>query len=48
VSRCQHELQESASDPRRVAEVYEKLRNAQRRVEEMYARWADLEAKVSR
>jgi ATP-binding cassette subfamily F protein uup len=47
ISLWQQELQGSASDPRRLTEVYEKLQSAQRRVEELYARWAELEAKVS-
>ena len=30
----------------RIAEVYEKMQAAQRRVDELYARWAELEALV--
>jgi ATP-binding cassette subfamily F protein uup len=48
IGRWQRELQESASDPRRLTEAYENLQESQRRVEELYARWAELEAKVSR
>ncbi len=43
-----HELQEAASDAKRLTVAYEKLQNAQRRVEDLYARWAELEAKVAR
>jgi len=42
----QLELQSFASDAQRVAEAYEKMQAAQRRVEELYARWAELEASV--
>jgi ABC transport system ATP-binding/permease protein len=41
------ELEEFASDPHRVAEAYEQMQAAQRRVDELYARWADLEALVT-
>ncbi len=44
----QRELQEGASDAKRVKEAYEELQKAQRRVEDLYARWAELEAKVAR
>jgi ATP-binding cassette subfamily F protein uup len=47
LAACQHELQASASDAKRVTEAYEKMQAAQRRVEELYARWAELEAKVT-
>ncbi len=40
------EVQEVASDANRLPEAYEKLQDAQPRVEELYARWAALEAKV--
>ncbi len=42
------ELDAFASDPNRVAEAYEKMQAAQRRVDELYARWAELEALVSK
>jgi ATP-binding cassette subfamily F protein uup len=42
------ELQEAASDAGRLTEAYEKLQQAQRNVEDLYARWAELEAKVAR
>lgn len=45
---CQRDLETFASDPNRIAEVYEKMQVAQRRVEELYARWAELEALVSK
>jgi ABC transport system ATP-binding/permease protein len=44
----QQELQDAASDGKRLTIAYEKLQDAQRRVEDLYARWAELEAKVSR
>jgi ATP-binding cassette subfamily F protein uup len=42
------ELQEAASDAKRAMEGYEELQHAQRRVESLYARWAELEAKVAK
>ena len=42
------ELQEAASDAKRAIEGYEGLQQAQRRVEDLYARWAELEAKVAK
>src|SRR5579864_7279351 len=44
----QQELQDAASDAKRLTLAYEKLQDAQQRVEDLYARWAELEAKVSR
>ncbi len=44
----QRELQESASDARRLTEACGQMQQAQRRVEDLYARWAELEAKVAR
>jgi len=41
------EIQEAASDPKRLPEAFEKLQEAQARVEELYARWAELESKVA-
>jgi ATP-binding cassette subfamily F protein uup len=42
------ELQEASSDASRLMEAYEKLQQAQQRVEELYERWAELEAKVAK
>ena len=42
------ELQESASDAKRATDAYEEMQQAQRRVENLYARWAELETKVSK
>ena len=42
------ELQDAASDAKRAMTSYEELQQAQRRVEDLYARWAELEAKVAR
>lgn len=42
------ELEAFASDPNRVAEAYEKMQASQHRVDELYARWAELEALVSK
>jgi ATP-binding cassette subfamily F protein uup len=44
----QRELQDAASDAKRAMTSYEELQQAQRRVEDLYARWAELEAKVAR
>jgi ATP-binding cassette subfamily F protein uup len=44
----QRELDAAASDAARVTEAYERMQDAQRRVEELYTRWAELEAKVAR
>ena len=43
----QRELEAAASDPERVTEAYEKMQVAHRRVDDLYARWAELEAKVA-
>ena len=40
------EVQEGASDAKRLPEAYRKLQAAQARVEELYARWAELETKI--
>ena len=42
------ELQEAASDAKRLTEVYQQMQEAQQRVEDLYARWADLESKLAR
>jgi ATP-binding cassette subfamily F protein uup len=42
------ELQEAAADPKRLTEVYQQLQEAQKRVEDLYSRWADLESKLAR
>jgi ATP-binding cassette subfamily F protein uup len=44
----QQEMQAAATDPRRLTEAYEKLQESERRVAELYARWAELEASVER
>ena len=46
LAACQRAVQEFASDHERIAEAYEELTVAQRRVEDLYSRWADLEAKI--
>ncbi len=43
----ERELQEAASDAKRLSEVYELLQQARQRVDELYARWAELEGKVA-
>ena len=43
-----HELQQAGADARRLTESYERVQQAQRVVEDLYARWAELEAKVAR
>ena len=47
MAACQRALEAWASDANRVAEAYDKLQAAQRRVEDLYTRWAELEAQVS-
>jgi len=42
------EVQSAASDPNRLPTAYHKLQEAQARVEELYARWAELESKVAK
>jgi|SRR5579871_42230 len=44
----QRELQEAASSGKGLDEAYERLREIEGRVEELYARWAELENKVPR
>ena len=48
IAAWQQELQEAGGDARRLTESYEKMQDAQRRVEDLYARWAELETKVTR
>jgi len=43
-----NEMQEAGPDAKRLTEAYERMQQAQRLVEELYARWAELEAKVAR
>jgi ATP-binding cassette subfamily F protein uup len=42
------ELQDAGPDARRLTEAYERLQQAQQVVEELYGRWAELEAKVAK
>ena len=44
----QRAVQEAASDAQRLPEAYEKLQQAQVRVEELYARWVELDSKVAK
>ncbi len=46
LAAAQRELEAASSDHARVAEAYDKMQAAQRRVEDLYARWADLESQV--
>jgi ATP-binding cassette subfamily F protein uup len=46
LATCQREFEASTSDPNRVSEAYDKMQAAQNRVEDLYARWAELEAQV--
>ena len=48
LSARQRELQEVASEGKRLAEAYEKVQEAQNLIEDLYARWAELEIKVAR
>jgi ATP-binding cassette subfamily F protein uup len=43
LAACQREFEASVSDPNRVGEAYDKMQAAQRRVEDLYSRWAELE-----
>jgi ATP-binding cassette subfamily F protein uup len=44
----QTEMQEAGADGKRLTESYERMQQAQKLVEELYARWAELEAKVAK
>jgi ABC transport system ATP-binding/permease protein len=46
LAACQREFQASVSDPNLVTEAYDKMQAAQRRVEDLYARWAELESQL--
>jgi ATP-binding cassette subfamily F protein uup len=46
LSAWRQEMQEAASDAKRLTEAYEQMQQAQQRVEDLYARWAELESKV--
>ncbi len=46
LAACQSDLDASGSDAKRYMAAYEKLQAAQQRVEDLYTRWAELEAKV--
>ena len=46
LAACQRDLDASGSDAKRYIAAYEKLQVAQQRVEDLYTRWAELEAKV--
>ena len=48
LKECQQELEAAGADARRYGAAYEKLQVAQQNVEHLYARWAELEAKVAR
>ena len=48
LAHWQHEMQQSSADARRLTEAYEKAQASQRIVDTLYARWAELEGKVSR
>jgi ABC transport system ATP-binding/permease protein len=48
VAGWQRELEAAGSDVKQYTAAYEKLQAAQRHVEELYSRWAELEAKIVR
>ena len=48
LSARQCELQEAAAGGRRLEEAYQKVQEAQGLIEDLYARWAELEIKVAR
>ena len=43
-----NEVQDASSDADRLPQAFEKLQQAQTRVDELYQRWADLDAKVAK
>jgi ATP-binding cassette subfamily F protein uup len=43
-----HEVQDASSDANRLPQAYEQLQLAQARVDELYQRWAELDAKVAK
>jgi uncharacterized protein (DUF3084 family) len=43
-----NEVQDASSDANRLPQAFEKLQQAQARVDELYQRWADLDAKVAK
>jgi ATP-binding cassette subfamily F protein uup len=44
----QQEVQEASSDANRLPHAFEQLQQAQARVDELYQRWAELDAKVAK
>jgi ATP-binding cassette subfamily F protein uup len=48
LTECLRELEAAGSDARRYMAAHEKVQVAQQRVEQLYARWAELEAKVAK
>ena len=44
----QREVEDAASDANRLPRAYKKLQEAQAKVDELYQRWADLDAKVTK
>ena len=44
----QHEVQDASSDANRLPQAFERLQQAQTRVDDLYQRWADLDAKVAK
>jgi ATP-binding cassette subfamily F protein uup len=42
------EVQDAAADAARLPTAYQRLQDAQQRVDELYARWAELETKVAK
>ncbi|HYL37610.1 MAG TPA: ABC-F family ATP-binding cassette domain-containing protein [Bryobacteraceae bacterium] len=47
LTACQRDLEAAGSDARRYRAAYHRLQIAQQGVEDLYARWAELEAKVT-
>jgi hypothetical protein len=48
IAKWQLEVEEAASDPQRLLAAYPKMQEAQARADELYARWAELEAKTAK
>jgi ATP-binding cassette subfamily F protein uup len=42
------EVQDASSDAQRLPVAYQQLQDAQHRVDELYARWAELESKIAK
>jgi ATP-binding cassette subfamily F protein uup len=48
LAACHREVQDASSDANRLPPAYERLQHVQVRVDQLYQRWADLDAKVAK